>query len=470
MEDSTIITLDNITKYYRLYPDRKSRLKEALNPFKKKYHHDFFALQNINLKVQKGEIFGIVGKNGSGKSTLLKIIAGVLTPSSGIRFVNGKISALLELGGGFNPDFTGMENIFFYGSVIGYTKSEMMKKIDEIIDFADIGEFISQPLRKYSSGMKARLGFSVAINVDPDILIIDEILAVGDELFRNKCFGKINQFLDAGKTILLVTHSVEWVNGLCTRTILLDKGELILEGPSKLVTLQYQRLLYSKPENAPNVKNEITKMNKDAEMKMKYLVDISKKEGASDKNEKSENIIEITNEKLISEINQKPYFIPDFIPKSTVHTTNYDVSISDIQIRTHDDKKVNILVMNEEYIYSFKVKFNMEAQDVKFGVGIKTEKSVKISGITIPSKTLPIKKISKGQEFVIDVPFKCNLLPGIYYTSTGVTSNASGEKKYLCLIDDALIFRVQKNQNNYWGTVHLNQYFNIKEITKQDSA
>jgi len=183
-----VISTRNLTKVYKLYRSPQDRLKEALHPGRKKYHKDFYALKDVNLEIRRGEVLGIVGKNGSGKSTLLKILSRVLTPSSGEFEVKGKVSSLLELGSGFNPELTGMENIFFYGTILGFTEEKIRGKLQEILDFAEIGDFVYQPLKTYSSGMKARLAFSVAINVDPDILILDEVLAVGDELFRRKCF------------------------------------------------------------------------------------------------------------------------------------------------------------------------------------------------------------------------------------------------------------------------------------------
>ena len=178
------ISIKNVSKYYKLYNSPKDRLKESLSFSNKQYHKKFYATQNLSLDIKKGEILGIVGKNGSGKSTLLKLITSVLTPDEGSIKVNGKISALLELGSGFNPEFTGIENIFFYGTILGFSKQEMEAKLDDIIAFADIGDFIYQPLKSYSSGMKSRLGFAVAIHIEPEILILDEVLSVGDVLFQ----------------------------------------------------------------------------------------------------------------------------------------------------------------------------------------------------------------------------------------------------------------------------------------------
>jgi lipopolysaccharide transport system ATP-binding protein len=222
-----LIRIENLTKKYKLYNKPIDRLKEVLNPFGRKYHKDFYALKDISFSIKKGEIVGIIGKNGSGKSTLLKIISGVLKPSSGKVQVNGKVSALLELGTGFHPELSGMENIFLYGSIMGISKSEMKKKVNDIIEFADIGEFINRPVKMYSSGMFARLAFSVAIHIEPEILIVDEVLSVGDISFQYKCFKKFNEFKEKGVTILFVTHSMGQILTHCDRALFLKNGKLI---------------------------------------------------------------------------------------------------------------------------------------------------------------------------------------------------------------------------------------------------
>lgn len=233
------IKVENLTKIYHLYDKPQDRLKEALNPFKKSYHHDFYALENISFEVKRGETVGIIGKNGAGKSTLLKIITGVLTPTEGKIAVNGKIASLLELGAGFNPEMTGMENIYLNGTLMGFTKEEMDKKVDAITEFANIGEFIYQPVKMYSSGMFARLAFSVAINVDAEILIVDEALSVGDMLFQAKCIAKMTSLMEEGTTILFVSHDIHAVRSLCNRGVYLKNGKAVLIGDAGEVVDRY---------------------------------------------------------------------------------------------------------------------------------------------------------------------------------------------------------------------------------------
>lgn len=260
----TVIEIKNITKIYNLYNKPSDRLKEALFS-RKSRHTEFAALNDVSFDVCKGEILGIIGKNGSGKSTILKIITNVLTPTSGECIVKGKIAALLELGAGFNMEYTGIENIYLNGQMIGFSKEEMDKKLQDIIDFADIGEHIFQPVKTYSSGMFARLAFSVAISVDPDILIVDEALSVGDVFFQNKCYRRFEEFRDKGKTILFVTHDMGSVIRYCNRCVLLNAGKKVGEGkPQEMVDL-YKRIMVGQwnesEEKNSTIENSINSTN-----------------------------------------------------------------------------------------------------------------------------------------------------------------------------------------------------------------
>ena len=231
--------LEHLSKVYKLYDRSIDRLKESLHPFRRIYHHDFYALKDVSFEIKRGETFGIIGKNGSGKSTLLKIIAGVLTPSGGNLEVKGKVSALLELGIGFNPEMTGLENIYFSGTIMGYSREEMDAKVDDILAFADIGDFIHQPMKTYSSGMFVRLAFAVATKVDPEILVIDEALAVGDMFFQSKCMLLMKRMIDSGMTLLFVSHDTSSVTNLCKRAIYLESGMVKTMGEALSVTDQY---------------------------------------------------------------------------------------------------------------------------------------------------------------------------------------------------------------------------------------
>lgn len=232
---SAIIKVEGITKEYRLYNRKSDRLREALSLTNKQYYTPFYALKDVSFEVEKGETIGIVGTNGSGKSTLLKILTGVVTQTEGTVEINGKISALLELGTGFNPEYTGIENIFLNCTMMGFTHEETEQKKQSIIDFADIGEYISQPVKNYSSGMFARLAFAVAISVEPEILIVDEALSVGDMRFQVKCMDHMKKMMENGTTILFVSHDLASVRRFCQRSIWIQNGKLIMEGETNRV-------------------------------------------------------------------------------------------------------------------------------------------------------------------------------------------------------------------------------------------
>ena len=246
--EDVAISVRNLTKTYRLFGHPGNRVKQFLSFGLKRYHRDFTALEDVSFDIMKGETVGIIGRNGSGKSTLLQLICGILKPTSGSVKVNGRVSALLELGAGFNPEFTGRENVYFQGALRGFSKRQMDERFDESAAFADIGEFIDQPVRTYSSGMFVRLAFSVAISVAPDILVVDEALAVGDARFQAACFGRLRALRDGGATVLLVTHSAEQILLHCDRVGIVDKGALLqgLGMPRSMVN-QYVALLSANP-------------------------------------------------------------------------------------------------------------------------------------------------------------------------------------------------------------------------------
>lgn len=237
------VEVNDLSKVYHLYNKSSDRLRETFSIKKKKYSKDHYALRDINLSIKHGESVGIVGTNGSGKSTLLKLITGVVTPTTGEIKTKGKIAALLELGAGFNPEYTGIENIYLNGTMMGYTEEEMEKRVPGIVDFADIGEFIHQPVKSYSSGMFARLAFAVSINVEPDILIVDEALSVGDTRFQVKCIDKMRELQESGTTILFVTHAIEQIKRFCTRAIWIKNGKIVEDGEASQVVDLYDNFM-----------------------------------------------------------------------------------------------------------------------------------------------------------------------------------------------------------------------------------
>jgi ABC-type polysaccharide/polyol phosphate transport system ATPase subunit len=261
------IIVQDLSKHYKLYHSRFDRMKEFFHPFRKKFHQRHEVLKDISFQLERGEVLGIIGQNGSGKSTLLKILNSVVTATSGSFHCNGRVTALLELGGGFNQDLTGIENIYYLGAIQGITKKEMKAKVQQILDFAEIGEYAYQPVKTYSSGMYVRLAFSMAINIDPDILITDEALSVGDIRFQQKCYRKIREFKEAGKTILLCTHSLSAIKEFCTRAIWLHEGVVREEGDPDTVAEKYNTFMLSlardsrADQSLHNVEDDVVEMD-----------------------------------------------------------------------------------------------------------------------------------------------------------------------------------------------------------------
>jgi len=245
--DDPAISVRNLTKTYRLFGHAGDRVKQFLTFGVKQFHREFTALKDLSFDINKGEAVGIIGRNGSGKSTLLQLICGILKPTSGTVQTHGRISALLELGAGFNPEFTGRENVYFQGALMGFTKTEMDARFDDIVAFADIGEFIDQPVRTYSSGMFVRLAFAAMIHADADILVIDEALAVGDEAFQRKCFSKLLDYLDGnGKILLFVSHNIRQVERICSRAIWLEDGRVVQQGQAGEICAAYQDRIHQR--------------------------------------------------------------------------------------------------------------------------------------------------------------------------------------------------------------------------------
>lgn len=252
MNPDVVISVQQVSKKFRLFNSPKERLAEALHPFRRKFHHEFWALKDISFDVHRGEIVGVLGKNGSGKSTLLQIVCAVMRPTQGRVEVHGRISALLELGAGFNPQFTGRENVLLNGAIMGMSRVEMLKRLPDIETFAEIGSFFDQPVKTYSSGMFVRLAFAAAIHVDPEILIVDEALSVGDSEFQHRCFQRIREFMEQGKTILVVSHSTDTLLRICHRGVVFDAGKLSFAGPIASAVNHYQNLLFGAPRREEN--------------------------------------------------------------------------------------------------------------------------------------------------------------------------------------------------------------------------
>lgn len=423
MKNDIAIKVENVSKVYALYEKPSDRLKEALHPFKKKYHTKFHALDDVSFEIKKGEVVGIIGKNGSGKSTLLKIITKILTPSKGKVFVQGNIAALLELGAGFNPELTGRENIYLNGSLMGFAEGEMKSRIDEIISFADIAEFIEQPVKMYSSGMKARLGFAISINVDPDILIVDEALSVGDVAFQRKCFAKIDHFCkDEGKTVLFVSHAESTITQLCDRAIMLYGGKKIIEGPAKPVVLLYAKLMNS------NVS-----------------VDTIRKDFQQVCEAQSAEIIPQTDVKTLS----LEKYDAAISSKSLIAYAEDGARISQVCVKTVAGERVNVLEHGHEYIYEYRVDFFENIENVHVAMLIKTVSGLGLGGKNFPLTEQGLEKVHSGETLLIQYRFRAIMNEGDYFFNCGVNSSNYGIKRVHHRLQDAYQVKVLKHDKDH---------------------
>lgn len=430
----TAIQVENLTKIYKLYQSPRDRLKETFHPFRKRYHQAFYALKNITFDVASGQTIGIIGRNGAGKSTLLKILTSVLSPSSGTYRVNGKVSSLLELGTGFNPELTGYENIFFNGAIFGYSRQEIESKMDAIIEFAAIGEFIGQKVKTYSSGMFVRLAFSVAISVDPDILIVDEALAVGDELFQRKCYSRIKQLKQNGTTILFVSHGSDSIIQLCDHALLLDRGTCILAGAPKFVVAKYQKLLYAPADKLDQVRQEIQKTKKDKG------TDIPEGQNAA------KGDLQQLDEGKKKEEKIKPFFDPGFVSKSRQSYESCGAKIQNVEITTLEGELVNNLIRRQDYYLRYRVAFSRDASKVRFGMLIKNITGVELGGASTDFTNEGIDFVAKGDRVDVLFRFSAMLLPGSYFINVGVGGRQNGSETFLHRILDAVVFKVIQHE------------------------
>ncbi len=395
-EQTCMIRCENIIKKYALYSNKTDRLIEALRPRKKSYHKDFYALNGVSFSMHKGECVGIVGKNGSGKSTLLKILTGVLTPTYGNIQVNGRVSALLELGAGFNPEYTGYENIYLNGSIMGYTREEMEKKIPEIIAFADIGDFINQPVKIYSSGMFVRLAFAVAISVEPEILIIDEALAVGDVFFQLKCYKKIDEFKKQGKTILFVSHDQSSIIKYCDRAILLDNGKMVCDDTPREVIDRYKQIL-----------------SEDFAKDTKILENIN---------------APITNWKLYYKINN-----------NVLEYGNRQAEITDFGIFDFRGALVTTYHRNEEYTIKMKIAFNQTIKNPIFAITFKDMSGLEVAGTNTMQEGIENDMIEAGKTICVSFKHKFSFQNYPLFLSLGCTCfDLNGELQVLHRIYDVV--------------------------------
>ena len=386
----TAIDISDISKVYKLYEKPGDRLKEALAISRKKLYTEHFALDHVSFQINKGETVGIIGTHGAGKSTLLKIITGVLTPTSGSICVNGRISALLELGAGFNMEYTGIENIYLNGTMCGFSREEVEERLEDILQFADIGDFVHQPVKTYSSGMFVRLAFAVAINIDPEILIVDEALSVGDVFFQAKCYKKFEEFKKKGKTILLVSHSLGTVAKYCDKVVLLNRGVKVSEGtPQEMIDL-YKKILVSSTDDFEELVNG--------------------------------------EEEIIDEVFATDNWKGRLSLNPHINSYgNMDAEIIDFAIIDKKKKITNNLNKGEEFSIKIKVKFYQRIRNPIIAFTILNLQGTDVSGTNTMLEDADIKDAEKGDIKTVTFTQKMDIQGGEYLLSLGCTGFRDGE-------------------------------------------
>jgi teichoic acid transport system ATP-binding protein len=431
MEDSmsvesnnNAITVNNVTKIYRLYEKPIDRLKEVMSPTHKNYHRDFYALSGISFDVPKGQTVGIIGTNGSGKSTILKIITGVLTPTEGTLKVNGVISALLELGAGFNMDYTGIENIYMNGTMMGFSRKDMDDKLKDILDFADIGDFVYQPVKTYSSGMFVRLAFALAINVEPEILIVDEALSVGDVFFQAKCYRRMEEIRQKGTTILMVTHDMGAIIKYCDQVVVLNKGNFIAQGePGKMVDL-YKKILA----------NQMDDLSLDLEeIRSGELNDFS-----------GEQV------KSRSDINAlKEGFMKDKLTVNPNRTEYGDkkAEIVDFGLLDERGNLSNLLLKGEYFTIKEKIQFHGNIESPIFTYTIKDKRGADLTGTNTMYEASDVESVKQGDVYEVEFKQKMTLQGGEYLLSMSCTGFENGEHVVYHRLYDIVNITVISNKN-----------------------
>lgn len=386
----TAILVDHVSKMYKLYDKPMDRLKESLGLSHKKKYKEHFALNDVSFQVHRGETVGIIGTNGSGKSTILKIITGVLNPTGGTVQVNGRISALLELGAGFNQEYSGIENVYLNGTMIGFSREEIDAKLDEILRFADIGDFVYQPVKTYSSGMFVRLAFAIAINIDPEILIVDEALSVGDVFFQAKCYRKFEEFKEMGKTILFVSHDLSSIGKYCDRVVLLNNGVKLAEGGAKEMVNLYRKVLVNQYD-----------------------------ENGSQEEEKTQEDQELHTDTVMKEkLNLNP---------EVLEYGSKLAEITDFAILDDGGNITNLIEKGQTFSVKMRVQFQDDISEPIFAFTIKDLKGTEITGTNTMYEGSPVKPKKTGDVQEIVFTQVMNLEAGEYMLCLGCTGYREGE-------------------------------------------
>lgn len=431
MSSDIAIKVEQLSKCFHIYDKPHDRLLQMFARGRRQYYREFWALKDVSFEVGKGETVGIIGHNGSGKSTLLQMICGTLNPTSGTVRAQGRIAALLELGAGFNPEFTGRENVYLNATILGLTKEEIDERFDAIAAFADIGEFMAQPVKSYSSGMYVRLAFAVQSMIDPDIFIVDEALAVGDERFQRKCFARLENLKNNGTSILFVSHSAAQIVELCDRAVLIDGGEILTIGAPKEVVAKYQKLIYAPSEKRIELRAEI---KNDAQ-------GVVTDEKARKDNEKFN---------LEEQGDPQEVFDPNMTPVSTIDYESHGVRIENPIITDVHGRQINNLLQGKVYFFTYRARFEKGADNIRLGMMIKTLSGLELGGgATATSLKESIQFVESGTLLKVRFSFTCALTPGVYFLNAGVMGDTGAGDGFLHRIIDAAMFKVLPSEKTY---------------------
>lgn len=428
MSSEVVISIENLSKCYRIYEKPQDRLKQSIyskisRTFGKAikiYYREFWALKNISFEVKKGEAVGIIGSNGSGKSTLLQLICGISNPTNGTIKVKGRVAALLELGSGFNPDFTGRENIYMNAALLGLSRAEVDERYERILQFADIGEFIDQPIKTYSSGMVVRLAFAVVVNVDPDILIVDEALAVGDMLFQSKCMLRLREMIDHGVTMLFVSHDTAALRALCDKALYLSNG----------INLGFQK--------APEIIDKYMIASHEAINKMLL----------------SGEILNLSLPIFESQsLSKKEIFVSTEYECKWPHETNRygnaEARVLDVKLLNSKNKPTNELDVGEEFVVQVSIKFNKEFSSYVLGYSMRDLKGQMLVGAITSTENFQPPKVAAGDIYVVNIAGKNQLAAGIYSISVGLELPVILNKKHVFMdvVENVVIFKSNFDSN-----------------------
>ena len=450
--DVPAIDVQDVVKIYKLYDKPRDRIKEAFGLGKKQTHKLHYALNGVSMNIYKGETVGIIGTNGSGKSTILKIITGVLTPTSGEVKVDGRISALLELGAGFNMEYSGIENVYLNGTMMGFSEKEIDAKLPEILEFADIGDYVYQPVKTYSSGMFVRLAFAVAINIEPEILIVDEALSVGDVFFQAKCYHKFEEFKKLGKTIVFVSHDLGSISKYCDRVFLLNKGKLLGEGSPKQMIDAYKQVLvgqYEMPEKQEDNLLRDPELQTAVERSMRGKDGADGESGEIRRKEKSARDSEADNARGIN---------PDALEYGTRQAQIVEYYLTD-----RNNIKTTAVIKGEEFTLHMRVAFSEHIPAPIFAFSFKNIMGTELTGTNSMIEKAFLESVEPGQVKDITFSQKMSLQGGEYLLSMGVTGYNGDKFEVYHRLYDAMNVTVISDKNTV-GFYDMNSTVTVTDV------